>query len=201
MVFGNIVLPTETASALSREYPGRAFEEQLGVPDARACRCDRAPERVSGRAAGRAGRSRFRAAEAALTRSTRPAARRSTRSSWPSTSCDPVGPTRCSAAASRAPIRSTRRWASRSSARSRRAAGRSVRPPRRRPRRRRRGGDVRAQAARRRPGHGDHIYGVVAGIGLSNDVHGDLLAPAPRDSSARCGWPTSRPAGAPATST
>ena len=25
--------------------------------------------------------------------------------------------------------------------------------------------------------HGDHIYGVVAGIGLSNDVHGDLLAP------------------------
>ena len=25
--------------------------------------------------------------------------------------------------------------------------------------------------------HGDHIYGVVAGIGLSNDIHGDLLAP------------------------
>ena len=25
--------------------------------------------------------------------------------------------------------------------------------------------------------HGDHIYGIVAGIGLSNDVHGDLLAP------------------------
>ena len=26
-------------------------------------------------------------------------------------------------------------------------------------------------------GHGDHIYGVIAGIGLSNDVDGDLLAP------------------------
>ena len=25
--------------------------------------------------------------------------------------------------------------------------------------------------------HGDRIYGVVAGIGLSNDIHGDLLAP------------------------
>jgi acyl transferase domain-containing protein/3-hydroxymyristoyl/3-hydroxydecanoyl-(acyl carrier protein) dehydratase len=25
--------------------------------------------------------------------------------------------------------------------------------------------------------HGDHVYGIVAGIGLSNDVHGDLLAP------------------------
>ncbi len=25
--------------------------------------------------------------------------------------------------------------------------------------------------------HGDQIYGVVAGIGLSNDIHGDLLAP------------------------
>ncbi len=25
--------------------------------------------------------------------------------------------------------------------------------------------------------HGDHIYGLVAGIGLSNDIHGDLLAP------------------------
>ncbi len=25
--------------------------------------------------------------------------------------------------------------------------------------------------------HGDHIHGVVAGIGLSNDIHGDLLAP------------------------
>ena len=25
--------------------------------------------------------------------------------------------------------------------------------------------------------HGDHIYAVVAGIGLSNDIHGDLLAP------------------------
>jgi acyl transferase domain-containing protein/3-hydroxymyristoyl/3-hydroxydecanoyl-(acyl carrier protein) dehydratase len=25
--------------------------------------------------------------------------------------------------------------------------------------------------------HGDHVYGVVAGIGLSNDLHGDLLAP------------------------
>ena len=25
--------------------------------------------------------------------------------------------------------------------------------------------------------HGDHIYGVVAGIGLSNDIHGDLLGP------------------------
>ena len=32
VVFGNIVLPTETASAITREVIGRAFVEQLGVP-------------------------------------------------------------------------------------------------------------------------------------------------------------------------
>src|SRR5262249_53631630 len=43
--------------------------------------------------------------------------------------------------------------------------------------------------------HGDHIYGLVAGIGLSNDVHGDLLAPssegqlrALRAAYAQAGW-------------
>jgi len=34
VVFGNIVLPTETASALSREIIGAVFEEKLGVPSA-----------------------------------------------------------------------------------------------------------------------------------------------------------------------
>ena len=43
--------------------------------------------------------------------------------------------------------------------------------------------------------HGDHIYGIVAGIGLSNDIHGDLLAPssegqlrAMRMAYERAGW-------------
>ena len=31
VVFGNIVLPTQTASALSREILGAVFEEELGV--------------------------------------------------------------------------------------------------------------------------------------------------------------------------
>ena len=33
VVLGNIVLPTETATALAQEYLGRSFEERLGVPD------------------------------------------------------------------------------------------------------------------------------------------------------------------------
>ena len=56
VVFGNIVLPTETASALSREILGAVFEEAAGrriVGD----RLDRAVERVSGRSAGRPGRA------------------------------------------------------------------------------------------------------------------------------------------------
>ena len=34
-----------------------------------------------------------------------------------------------------------------------------------------------SSASTMRLAHGDQIYAVVAGIGLSNDIHGDLLAP------------------------
>ena len=48
---------------------------------------------------------------------------------------------------------------------------------------------------------GDTIYGVIAGIGLSNDVDGGLLAPHSEGQLRRCERPTSRPAGSRATST
>ena len=42
-----------------------------------------------------------------------------------------------------------------------------------------------------------YLRRVVAGIGLSNDIHGDLRSPrAPKVSSGPCGWPINRPAGA-----
>ncbi len=48
---------------------------------------------------------------------------------------------------------------------------------------------------------GDTIYGVIAGIGLSNDVNGGLLAPHSEGQLRACGRPTSRLAGARPTST
>ncbi len=41
VVFGNIVLPTETASELSREVLGASFEEGLGLPSPVATRASR----------------------------------------------------------------------------------------------------------------------------------------------------------------
>ena len=49
--------------------------------------------------------------------------------------------------------------------------------------------------------HGDRIYGLVAGVGLSNDVAATCWPPAAKVSSGPCGWPIKRRAGAPATST
>ena len=65
------------------------------------------------------------------TRWTPPALRLFMRSSWPPMSCSPAGPTPCWPAASRGPTACTRRWASPSCGRCRRAAGaaRSTRGP------------------------------------------------------------------------
>ena len=67
---------------------------------------------------------------AAASRSTRPAPRRSTRSSWRPTSCSRAGPTRCWPAACRGPTACTRRWASRSSGLCRRRAAARPSTPR-----------------------------------------------------------------------
>ena len=48
--------------------------------------------------------------------------------------------------------------------------------------------------------HGDTIHGVIRGIGLSNDVHGDLLAPSSEGQLRAMRRPTSRRAGRRATS-
>ena len=79
VVFGNIVLPTETASALSLELLGRAFEEQLGVRVARPPDAVRAAAMRSRPGCRRRSSPRRSGWEAWPTRSTPPAPRRSTR--------------------------------------------------------------------------------------------------------------------------
>ena len=91
---------------------------------------------------------------------------------------EPAGPTPCSAAVCRDPMPSISRWAFHSFVRYRLGAGRlhSTRTPT-------------AWSQAKGPAcscsnafrdalqHGDRIYALVAGVGLSNDSRGDLLAP------------------------
>ena len=176
VIFGNIVLPTETASALSRELLGRLFEEGLGIrpvqaPETHPLEC------VSGRTACRPGRQALGLGGVAYT-------------------LDAA----CGSSLYALKLAVDELQSGRADAM---ICGGVSRPD---PLYTQMGfSQLRALSARGRPApfdagadglvvgegagmfvlkrlhdalaHGDHIHGVVAGIGLSNDVHGDLLAP------------------------
>ena len=177
MVFGNIVLPTETASTLSREVLGRVFDEELGVPPRELGPTEPLnafpaglPAALVARALGLGGAAYTLDAACgsslySLKLAVDELQSRTRRRDAVRRSC-------------RGPIRSTLRWGSRSSVLSRREA---------KPLRwttaatgwwSAKGRGCSCSSGSMTPlAHGDHIYGVVAGIGLSNDIHGDLLAP------------------------
>jgi len=176
VIFGNIVLPTETASALSRELLYRVFEEELGVPSADLGPAEPLnafpaglPAAVVARALGLKGAaytidaacgSSLYALKLAIDelRSGRADAMLSGGVSCPDPLYTQMGFSQLRALSARgraAPFDHT-------------ADGLVVGE----------GAGMfvlkRLEDALR---HGDHVYGVVAGIGLSNDVEGDLLAP------------------------
>ena len=178
VILGNIVLPVESVAGWSREVLASAIRGTVGAASAKAPEAVEPAERLSRGAAGRVGRARAWVWPGRPTRSTRPVPRRFIPLHSPPASFSPAGPTPCCAAACRAPMRSTFRWASRSSVRSRRGAGRA-------PFDQSADGLVAGEGAgmfvlKRLEDaleHGDRIYGLVAGVGLSNDCRGDLLAP------------------------
>ena len=127
--------------------------------------------------------------------------RRCTRSSWRATNCWPAGPTRCSPAGCRGP---TRLYTQMGFAQLRALSPTGRCSP----------FDAQADGLVVGEGgcafvlkrladalaHGDTIHGVIAGIGLSNDVGRRTCSrPRARASCGRCARPTSRPAGSRAT--
>ncbi len=176
VIFGNVVLPTETASALTRELFHRVFEEELGVPSSDLGPAEPLnafpaglPATLVARALGLKGAAYTIDAACASSlyalklavdelRSGRADAMLSGGVSCPDSLYTQMGFSQLRALSARgkaAPF-------------DHRADGLVV-------------GEGAGMFVLKRLEdairHGDHIYGVVAGIGLSNDVDGDLLAP------------------------
>ena len=176
VVFGNIVLPTETASELSREVLGASFEEGLGLPSpasdsSRPLNAFPAglPAAVVATALGLGGvaytldaacGSSLYALKLAVDelRSGRADAMISGGASRPDALYTQMGFSQLRALSPRGQATPL----------DRRGDGLIV-------------GEGAGMFVLKRLSdairHGDHVYGIVAGIGLSNDVHGDLLAP------------------------
>jgi PfaB family protein len=176
VIFGNIVLPTETASALSREHFRRLFEEGLGIPPSSAGQMNPLnafpagmPATLVARALGLGGAaytldaacgSSLYALKLAVDelQSGRAEAMICGGASRPDPLHTQMGFSQLRALSARgkpAPFDAD-------------ADGLVV-------------GEGAGMFVLKRLEvaleHGDHIYGVIAGIGLSNDRHGDLLAP------------------------
>jgi len=176
IVFGNIVLPTETASALSRELMGRIFEEGLGIP---ACPGPAThplnafpaglPAALAARALGLGGVAYTLDAACG---SSLYALKRAVDELQAGRADAMI----CGGVSRPDPLYTQMGF---SQLRALSASGRPA------PFDEEADGLVVGEGAgmfvlkrlRDALAHGDHIYGVVAGIGLSNDVHGDLLAP------------------------
>ncbi|MGP0063708.1 MAG: beta-ketoacyl synthase N-terminal-like domain-containing protein, partial [Isosphaeraceae bacterium] len=176
VIFGNIVLPTEMASAFSREVLGGAFDQKLGVPspEPRAVEPLNAfpaglPAAVVASAMGLGGVSYTLDAACASSlyalklavdelRSGRADAMITGGASRPDALYTQMGFSQLRALSPRG----------RANPLDHRADGLIV-------------GEGAGMFVLKRLAdalnQGDHIYGLVAGIGLSNDVHGDLLAP------------------------
>ncbi|HKI20067.1 MAG TPA: beta-ketoacyl synthase N-terminal-like domain-containing protein, partial [Isosphaeraceae bacterium] len=178
VVFGNIVLPTETAAALSRELLGRVFEEELGVDPAEAGPAEPLnafpaglPAALVARALGLGGvaytidaacGSSLYALKLAIDelRAGRADAMLSGGVSCPDSLYTQMGFSQLRALSARG----------RAAPFDQQADGLVVSEG---------AGMFVLKRLEDALKHGDHVYGVVAGIGLSNDVHGDLLAPSP----------------------
>ncbi len=176
VVFGNIVLPTETASALSRAVLGEGFEERLGIPAAARESVEPLnafpaglPAAMVASALGLGGvaftldaacGSSLYALKLAVNelRSGRADAMIGGGASRPDALYTQMGFSQLRALSPRG----------RAAPLDHRGDGLIV-------------GEGAGMFVLKRLAdalsHGDHIYGIVAGIGLSNDVHGDLLAP------------------------
>ena len=176
VIFGNVVLPTETASALSRELFYRLFEEELGVPSSDLASAEPLnafpaglPAALVARALGLKGvaytidaacASSLYALKLAVDelRSGRADAMLSGGVSCPDCLYTQMGFSQLRALSARGKAAPFDHQADGLVVAE--GAGMFVLK--------------RLEDAIR---HGDHVYGVVAGIGLSNDVDGDLLAP------------------------
>ena len=176
VIFGNIVLPTEKSSSFSREILGRLIEEGLGLPASQHEPTDPLNAFPAGLPAT-LWRRRWGCA-ARRSRSTPPAPRRFTPSSWP---IDELRSGRADVDALR------RSLAARSALHpdGLLAASCPLGPGQARAVRRAGDGLIVGEGAglfvlKRLDDavrQGDTIHGLIRGIGLSNDVHGDLLAP------------------------
>jgi PfaB family protein len=176
LIFGNIVLPTETASALTRELFGRLFEEELGIPVCQAADIHPLnafpagmPAAVAAKALGLGGAAYTLDAACGSSLYALKLAVDELRSGRADAMI-------CGGVSRPDPLYTQMGF---SQLRALSTCGRPA------PFDARADGLIVGEGAgmfvlkrlRDAQAHGDHIYGIVAGIGLSNDVHGDLLAP------------------------
>ena len=176
LVFGNIVLPTETASVITREVIGRAFAEKLGVPAEPAV----AIEPLNAFPAGLPAALVARALGLRGPAYTIDAACGSSLYSL-KLAIDELRAGRADAMLCGGVSRPDPLYTQMGFSQLRALSVRGIATPLDQDA----DGLVVAEGAGMfvlkrlvdAQAHGDRIYGLVAGIGLSNDIHGDLLAP------------------------